>query len=114
MRTILLLTLLLTFAQADYIKKTIGVCHSKESMKDLKEYAKKHILEKGGLEVELWLLKHDCKIIDKNTKIDVLDYTGKQQEILKLRLKASNEIVYAFNKGIQVEQPGEKNIIYKF
>ena len=114
MKTILILTLLLTYIQADYIKKTIGVCKSKERMADLKTYAKEHILEKGGLEVELWLLNHECKIIDKNTKIDVLDYKGEEQEILKLRLKDSGEVVYSFNKGVQIEQPGQKNIIYKF
>jgi len=114
MKVILMLTLLIGYAQADYIKKTIGVCSSKENMEELKMYTKDHALAKGGLETELWLLDHECKVIDKNTKIDVLDYKGKEQEILKLRLKESGEIVYAFEKGVQVEQPGDKNIIYKF
>jgi len=115
MRYTLLFTILLSLSlQADYVKKTIGVCSSEETLLELQEYAKEHMLEKGGLELEMWLMSHDCKIIDKHTKIEVLDYTGKRTEVLKVLLKKSGDIVYTINKGIQIEQPGQKNILYKF
>ncbi|PHR59434.1 MAG: hypothetical protein COA44_00380 [Arcobacter sp.] len=115
MKHILLLSILLALSlEADYVKKTIGVCSSQETLLELNEYSKTHLLEKGGLELELWLMSHDCKIIDKNTQVEVLDYTGKKTEILKVLLKKTGDIVYTLNKGIQIEQPGQDNIIYKF
>jgi len=99
---------------ADYVKKTIAVCASEGMMRELSEYSKEHLVEKGGLEVELWLMKHECKLIDKNTAIEVLDYRGKRTDILKLKLRRSGEVVYTLNRGVQIEQPGQKNVIYKF
>ena len=115
MRYTLLLTLFLGLSlQADYVKKTIGACSSVEALLELQEYKKEHVLEKGGLELEMCLMSHDCKIIDKKTQIEVLDYTGKKTEVLKIMLKKSGDVVYTINKGIQIEQPGQKNVIYKF
>lgn len=115
MKITLLLSILLALSlQADYVKKTIGVCSSAETLLELEKYSKTHILEKGGLELEMWMMSHDCKIIDKKTKIEVLDYTGKRTEVLKVLLKKTGDIVYTLNKGIQIEQPGQKNVIYKF
>ncbi|HIC43924.1 MAG TPA: hypothetical protein EYO73_06425 [Sulfurimonas sp.] len=115
MKAILFLSILLTLGvHADYVKKTIGVCSSEETLIELKTYSKTHILEKGGIELEMWMMAHNCKIIDKNTKIQILDYTGKNSEVLKVLLKQTGDIVYTTNKGIQIEQPGQDNIIYKF
>ena len=115
MRHILILTVLLGLSlHADFVKKTIAVCALEETVAELKEYSKEHVVEKGGLELELWLLNHDCKVIDKKTAIEVLDYTGKKTEVLKLMLKKTGEVVYTQNKGIEIEQPGQKNVIYKF
>jgi len=100
--------------QADYVKETIGVCSSAETLTELSEYSETHLLEKGGLELELWLMQHECMLIDKKTHIEVLNYTGKKTEVLKILLKKTNDIVYAFSKGIQIEQPGQENILYKF
>ena len=115
MKYALLLTLLLGLnVQADYIKKTIGACKEKATVLELKDYTKEHALEKGGLELELWLMNHECTVLDKKTQIEVLDYTGKKEEVLKILLKKTGDIVYSLNKGIQIEQPGQKNVIYKF
>ena len=65
-------------------------------------------------EIEHWIMKNDCKVIDKNTQIEVLDYTGKKKVVLKVKLKESGEIMYALSKAIQIEQPGQKNVIHKF
>jgi len=100
--------------QADYVKKTIAVCSNESAVEDLRKHSKDHLVEKGGLELELWLMNHDCKIIDKKTKITVLDYNGKKEYLLKVKLDKTGEVVYTLNKGIQVEQPGQKNVIFKF
>lgn len=115
MKYTLLLSILLTLSlQADYVKKTIGACSSEETLRDLEAYTKDHMLEKGGLELEMWLMGHNCRILDKKTNVEVLDYTGKRTEVLKVLLKKTGDIVYTINKGIQIEQPGQKNILYKF
>ena len=99
---------------ADYVKKTIAVCADAESIEALHAFTKEHAIEKGGLELEMWLMQNDCKVIDKKTAIKVMNYTGETQRILKVLLKKSGEIVYTPNRGIQIEQPGQKNVIYKF
>jgi hypothetical protein len=115
LKYILIVTILLGLnLNADYIKQTIAACNAEETVAQLQEYAKKHKIEKGDLELELWLMKHECQILDKKTKIEVLEYTGKKKEHVKLLLKESGDIVFAHHKGIQIEQPGQKNIIYKF
>ena len=100
--------------QADRIKKTLVVCSSIESVVELKEYSKEHSMKEDALDMELWLMNHECKIIDSKTEIEVLDYTGNKKEILKIRLKKTGEVVFGLSKGIQIEQPGQKNVIYKF
>jgi len=114
MKYLLLSILCALSLQADYVKETTGACAEEETLLELEEYAKTHFLKKGGLEIELWMISHDCKIIDRNTKIEVLDYTGKKTEILKILLKKTGDIVFTNNKNIQIEQPGQDNIIYKF
>ena len=99
---------------ADRVKKTSTVCTSLESVVQLVEYTKVHPVSEDALGMELWLMNHECKIIDSKTEIEVLDYTGKKQEILKMRLKKTGEVVFGLSKGIQIEQPGQKNVIYKF
>lgn len=99
---------------ADRVKETAAVCTSAETIAELREYRDVQKHAKDSLDLELWLMKHDCKVIDKNTEIEVLDYTGKRKEILKIQLKRTGEVVYALSKAIQIEQPGQKNVIYKF
>lgn len=115
MKTILIVMILLGLdLSADYVQKTIVVCASEKTFTEVLEYSKDHVMEKGGLDIELWLMNHECKIIDKKTEIEVLDYTGKTMEFLKLKLKKTGEIVYSRKHGVQIEQPGQKNVIYKF
>jgi len=115
MKFILLTSLLFTLTlQADYVKKTVGACASEEMFLELQEYSKEHVLEKGGLELEMWLMGHNCQVLTKKTAVEVLDYTGKKEEVLKVLLKKTGDVVYTTNKGIQIEQPGQKNILYKF
>jgi hypothetical protein len=99
---------------ADRVKETAAVCMSAETIAELREYrdVQKHV--KDSLDMELWLMSHDCKVIDKKTEIEVLDYTSKQKEIVKIQLKKTGEVVYGLSKAIQIEQPGQKNVIYKF
>ncbi len=108
---ILLLTLTL---QADYVKETVGACKDEATLSKLEAYSTQHALKEGGVELELLLIKNNCILIDKRTKIEVLDYTGKQEGILKLVLKETGEIYFSYNKGIQIEQPGQDNLIYIF
>lgn len=115
MKYILILTILLGLnLHADYIKKTIAACKAESTIVELQEYAKKHKIEKGDLELELWLMNHECQIIDKKTKIEVLGYTGKKSDVVKLLLKETRDVLYTHTKGVQIEQPGQKNVIYKF
>ena len=115
MKYTLILTILLGLnLNADYIKKTIAACAAEETISELQAYASEHKIEKGDLDLELWLMNHECQIIDKKTKIEVLGYTGEKSDVIKLLLKETGNIVFAPNKGVQIEQPGQKNIIYKF
>jgi hypothetical protein len=99
---------------ADRVKETAAVCMSAETIAELREYRDVQKHPKDSLDMELWLMKHDCKIIDKKTEIEVLDYTGKKKDIVKIQLKETGEVVYGLSKAIQIEQPGQKNVIYKF
>ena len=99
---------------ADRVKETAAVCSSAETMSQLREHREANKDQKNGFDMELWLMSHDCKVIDKKTEIEVLDYTGKQKGIVKIQLKKTGEVVYGFSKAIQIEQPGQKNVIYKF
>ena len=115
MRFIAVLVVLFALGlQADRVIKTAVVCTSAETVTQLKEYRKAHQGQKDGFDMELWLMSHDCKVIDKKTEIEVLDYTGKQREIVKIQLKKTGEVVFGLSKAIQIEQPGQKNVIYKF
>ena len=111
--TLIFLILLGLNLNADYVKKTTAVCDNENTLLELADY-QKTIVSKDTLELEMWLMGHDCKIIDNKTKIQVLDYTGKITGILKIKLKKDNSIVYGLGRAIQIEQPGQKNIIYKF
>ena len=99
---------------ADRVIETAAVCTSAEMIAELREYRDVQKHAKDGLDMELWLMNHDCKVIDKKTEIEVLDYTGKKKEIVKIQLKKTGEVVFGLSKAIQVEQPGQKNVIYKF
>ncbi|MDF1882081.1 hypothetical protein JHD50_12360 [Sulfurimonas sp. MAG313] len=115
MKYLLILTILCVLnLQADYVKKTTAVCKTKQMVIDLREYSGASLEAKDPLELELWLLSHECKIITKKVAIEVLDYTGKEIEVIKIRLKKSGEVVYTYGQAIQIEQHGQNDIIYKF
>ena len=99
---------------ADRVKETAAVCSSAETMAQLREYREAQKVTNDSMDMELWLMSHDCKVIDKKTEIEVLDYTGKKKDILKIQLKKSGEVVFGLSKAIQIEKPGQKNVIYKF
>lgn len=99
---------------ADYVKKTTAVCQDEKTILELSEKFVAEDVAKDALEMEMWLMGHNCKIIDKKTAIEVLDYTGKNTGVIKIKLKKSGAIVYGKGKGVQIEQPGNKNIIHKF
>lgn len=112
--TLILMTIFGLELSADYVKKTTAVCSEEETIRNLKDSIDAKKIAKDSLDMELWLMKNDCKIIDKKTQIEVLDYTGKEHVILKIMLKQTGEVVYTRSKAIQIEQPGQKNVIHKF
>ncbi len=115
MKYILAILLMLNLSlSADYVKKTTAVCDAEETIYELDQKSEAKEVVKDGLEMEMWLMSHNCKVIDKNTEISVLDYTGKVQGVLKIKLVKTGEIVYVPGKAVQIEQPGDKNTIYKF
>ncbi len=115
MRFVLVLIALFGFELlADRVKETMTVCSEETTINELTEYTDTKKMAEDGLDLELWLMKHSCKVIDNKTQIEVLDYTGKKKEIVKIKLKQSGEIVFGLSKAIEIEQPGQKNIIYKF
>ena len=111
---LILMTLFGLELSADYVKKTAIACSEEETIRTLNDSVDAKTIAQNGLEMELWLMKNNCKVIDKKTQIEVLDYTGKKQMILKIKLKKTGEVVYGRSKAIQIEQPGQKNIIHKF
>ena len=115
MRFALILMILLGLElSADRVKKTMSVCSEEATVLELMEYKEAKKMSEDGLNLELWLMSHNCKIIDKKTEVEVLDYTGKKKEIVKIMLKKTGEVVYGLSKAIEIEQPGQKNVIYKF
>mgnify|MGYP000191405970 CR=1 FL=1 len=112
--TLILITLFGLELSADYVKNTAAACSSEETITALKEQIDTKKVALDGIEMELWLMKNDCKVIDKKTQIEVLDYTGKKKKILKIKLKKTGEVRYGLSKAIQIEQPGQKNVIHKF
>ena len=60
MKTILIVMILLGLdLSADYVQKTIVVCASDKTLAEVLEYSKDHMIEKGGLEIELWLMNRE-------------------------------------------------------
>ena len=115
MKFILMFMMVLTLnLSADYVKKTMAVCADEDTMLELLVILDKKEVDTDALEQEMWLMSHNCQIIDKKTAIEVLDYTGKKTGIIKIKLKKKGEIVYGTGKAVQIEQPGDKNIILKF
>jgi len=115
MRYILAIMLILSLdLSADYVKKTMAVCDEETSVLDLANKVEVQENLKDGLEMEMWLMSHNCKLIDNNTEIKVLDYTGKKTGVIKLKLVKTGEIVFGPGKAVQIEQPGDKNTILKF
>jgi len=109
--TLTLLLLLGLSLNADYVKKTTAVCDDADTLLELAELSKQENMAAGSLELEMWLTGHNCKIIDRKTSVEILDYTGKATGIIKVKLKEENDVVYGLGKAFQIEQPGQKNII---
>ena len=115
MKYILAIMLMLSLnVSADYVKKTMAVCDEEETVLELSSIAESERMAKNGLNAELWLMSHNCKVIDKKTEITVLDYTGKKTGVIKIKLVKTGEVVFGQGKNVQIEQPGDKNTIYKF
>jgi len=115
MKYILAIMLMLSVnVYADYVKKTMAVCVEEKAILELDDHVEVKEIAKDGLELEMWLMSHNCKIIDKKTEITVLDYTGKKTGILKIKLVKTGEVVFGQGKSVEIEQPGNKNIIHKF
>ena len=108
-----MLTLSLNLS-ADYVKNTMAVCPDEETVLDLIHEYDIGDVAGDALKLEMWLMGHGCKIIDKKTGIEVLDYTGKKTGIIKMKLKKEGDIVFGQGKDVQIEQSGDKNTIYKF
>ena len=111
---LILMVLLGSVIWADRVKKTMSVCTEESTVHELMEYTEAKKMSEDGLSLELWLMGHGCKIIDSKTAIEVLDYTGKKKEVVKIKLKKTGEVVFGLSKAIEIEQPGQKNVIYKF
>jgi len=115
MRFVLILMMLFAIElSADRVKETMTVCAEESTVYELREYTEAKKMSEDSLNLELWLMGHECKIIDKKTEIEVLDYTGKKKEVVKIKLKKTGEVVFGLSKAIEIEQPGQKNVIYKF
>ncbi len=115
MRYILAIMLILSLnVSADYVKKTMVICDEEKTVFELDTKVEAEEMRKDGVDMELWLMSHNCKVIDKNTEIKVLDYTGKKTGVIKLKLIKTGEIVFGPGKAVEIEQPGNKNIILKF
>jgi len=115
MKYILVIMLMLSLnVSADYVKNTMAVCPDEETVLDMIHEYQVHDVSGDAFELEMWLMGHNCKIIDNKTPIEVLDYTGKKIGIIKLKLKKDGDIVFGQGKDVQIEQSGDKNTIYKF
>ena len=103
-----------TSVYADYVKNTMAVCPDEETVLELINEYEIGDVSGDALKLEMWLMGHNCKIIDNKTGIEVLDYTGKKTGIIKLKLKKEGDIVFGQGKDVQIEQSGDKNTIYRF
>lgn len=112
MRYVFVLAILLGInLSADYVKKTMAVCDEEATILELAQYSEANEAAKDAMQMEMWLTGHNCRIIDRKTEIEVLDYTGKITGIIKIKLKKSGDVVYGRGASVEIEQPGQKNII---
>ena len=99
---------------ADYVKSTMAVCPDEDTVLELIHEYEVNDVKADAMKLEMWLMGHNCKIIDNKTPIQVLNYTGKKTGIIKMKLKTEGDIVFGQGKDVHIEQSGDKNTIYKF
>ena len=76
MRYILAVMLILSLnVSADYVKKTMVICDEEKTVFELDTKVEAEKIRKGGVDMELWLMSHNCKVIDKNTEIKAIGKT---------------------------------------
>jgi len=104
LKYILLLTLS-TLLLADKVKVESLACPSTEIMReafnlDLSDY----------LTLNLFTIKHSCKLLNASSAIEVIDYdVNSRSKLIRIQDKNSLQELYVLRKNIEIEQPGANN-----
>ena len=108
MKILFLFSLLTSFLLADYVKGETLACPSISTLKNA-EYE----TEGDFVKVNLYAIKNNCYILNRSDSIQAIgfDVASEQNLIIKIKYNKTSQILYIQRKAVQIEQPGNKNII---
>ena len=106
MKNILILALLISFAQGDIVKKETLACPSIEALRDA-PLSK----EDDAMSLSLYSIANDCIIISHKDKIEAVGYDplNTKEMFQKIIYKKTGATLYILKSSINVEQGGKKN-----
>ena len=108
MKNILILALLVSFAQGDIVKKETLACPSVKALRDAPLNK-----ENDSMSLSLYSIANDCIIISHKDKIEAVgdDPLSIQEIFQKIIYKKTGATLYILKSSINVEQSGKKNTI---
>ena len=63
-----------------------------------------------SLELNLFAIKYNCKFLNNNASIEVINYdVNSRSKLLKIYDKSSHTELYILRKNVTIEQPGNNN-----
>jgi len=110
MKYILLLLLILSVSNADYMKKKTIACPSimllDKAPKDQGD---------SGMDIVLYTIANSCEIVSKRDKVEAIGYDPRNSKEIyqKIIYKRTGKELFILRNDIMVEQGGKKNI-FKF
>ena len=109
MKSILILGLLFSLSNADYLKQTSLGCPSMEAIKNAPRDA-----GESGLDITFYSMANSCVIINTKDKIKAIDYKLDSKAAFQaIKYKKTGQKLYVLRKNVVFEQGGSKNI-FKF
>lgn len=106
MKYILILSLLLAFAEADVIKKETLACPSVELLRSA-PISK----DDDSMSLSLYAIANNCIIVNRKDKIEVVGYDAPNTKEMfqKIIYKKTGATLYILKSTIEIEQEGKKN-----
>ncbi len=107
MKYILILFLVFSFSQADYMTKKTLACPSVI----LLQKAPKNQGD-SGMDLTLYTIANNCEIVSKRDKVEAIGYdpSSSKEIYQKILYKRTGKELYILRNNIMVEQAGKKNM----